>query len=103
MEVFMQSNPYLSYPKKENTVMEAVLPLLNLLAELLKRLLAGLGNPAHRHGLLLPEEVTMMLRISIRTLRRYNEQGILRPLKIGGMRYYLMSDIIESGRGSGSS
>ncbi|GGG72752.1 hypothetical protein GCM10007415_00060 [Parapedobacter pyrenivorans] len=83
--------------------MEAVLPLLNLLAELLKRLLAGLGNPAHRHGLLLPEEVTMMLRISIRTLRRYNEQGILRPLKIGGMRYYLMSDIIESGRGSGSS
>ena len=82
---------------------EAVLPLLNLLAELLKRLLAGLGNPAHRHGLLLPEEVTMMLRISIRTLRRYKEQGILRPLRIGGMRYYLMSDIIESGRGGGSS
>ncbi|MFC7526865.1 helix-turn-helix domain-containing protein [Parapedobacter sp. GCM10030251] len=99
----MQSNPYLSYPKKESTVTEAVLPLLNLLAELLKRLLAGLGNPAHRHGLLLPEEVTMMLRISIRTLRRYNEQGILRPLKIGGMRYYLMSDIIESGRASGIS
>ncbi|WP_188504848.1 helix-turn-helix domain-containing protein [Parapedobacter pyrenivorans] len=93
----MQSNPYLSYPKKENAVVDAVLPLLNLLAELLKRLLAGLGNPAHQHGLLLPEEVTMMLRISIRTLRRYNEQGILRPLKIGGMRYYLMSDIIESG------
>ena len=98
----MQSNPYLSYPKKQNTVTEAVLPLLNLLAELLKRLLAGLGNPAQKHGLLLPEEVTMMLRISIRTLRRYNEQGILRPLKIGGMRYYLMSDIIESGRGAGS-
>jgi len=94
----MENNPYLSYPNQGKGVVEAVLPLLNLLAELLKRLLATLGNPAHRHGLLLPEEVTMMLRISIRTLRRYNEQGILRPLKIGGMRYYLMSDIIESGR-----
>ena len=101
MEVFMQSNPYLSFPKKENTLTEAMLPLLNLLVELLKRLLDGLGNPAHRHGLLLPEEVSTMLRISIRTLRRYNERGILRPLKIGGMRYYLMSDIIDSGR-SGS-
>lgn len=94
----MENNPYLSYPKKENTVMEAVLSLLNLLAELLKRLLAGLGNPAHKHGLLLPEEVIRMLRISERALRRYNEQGVLKPLKIGGMRYYLMSDIIESGK-----
>ncbi len=81
---------------------EAILSLLGLLAELLKQLLVGLGNPAHKHGLLLPEEVTMMLRISIRTLRRYGEQGILQPLKIGGMRYYLMSDIIASGkRGTG--
>ncbi|GGG96580.1 hypothetical protein GCM10007415_34740 [Parapedobacter pyrenivorans] len=94
----MENNPYLSYPGKGKNVMEAIFPLLNLLAELLKRLLAGLGNPAHKHGLLLPEEVTMMLRISIRTLRRYNERGILQPLRIGGMRYYLMSDIIESGR-----
>lgn len=66
--------------------------------ELLKRLLAGLGNPAHKHGLLLPEEVMRMLRISERTLRRYNEQGVLTPLTIGGMRYYLMTDIIESGK-----
>ena len=96
----MAHNPYLVQPNsKGNGLADSLLPILNLLAELLKRLLAGLGNPAHRHGLLLPEEVTMMLRISIRTLRRYNEQGILRPLKIGGMRYYLMSDIIESGRG----
>lgn len=94
----MENNPYLSYPRKGNPVVDALLPLLNLLAELLKQLLAGLGNPAHKHGLLLPEEVTMMLRISIRTLRRYGEQGILRPLKIGGMRYYLMSDIIASGK-----
>ncbi|HWK99715.1 MAG TPA: helix-turn-helix domain-containing protein [Parapedobacter sp.] len=94
----MENNPYLSYPTKENTVMEAVLSLLNLLAELLKRLLAGLGNPAHKHGLLLPEEVIRMLRISERTLRRYNEQGVFTPLKIGGMCYYLISDIIESGK-----
>jgi|SRR5690606_21372539 len=97
----MENNPYLSYPNQRKGIVEAVLPLLNLLAELLKRLLAGLGNPAHRHGLLLPEEVAMMLHISIRTLRRYNEQGILRPLKIGRMRYYLMSDIIHSGRSNG--
>ena len=94
----MENNPYLSYPGRSKDMAEAILPLLNLLAELLKRLLAGLGNPAHKHGLLLPEEVTRMLRISIRTLRRYNERGILHPLCIGGMRYYLMSDIIESGR-----
>ncbi|PPK99499.1 helix-turn-helix domain-containing protein [Parapedobacter indicus] len=94
----MENNPYLSYPNQGKGMVEAVLPLLNLLAELLKRLLAGLGNPAHRHGLLLPEEVTRMLHISERTLRRYNEHGILRPLKIGRMRYYLMSDIINAGR-----
>lgn len=94
----MENNPYLSYPGHNKGTAEAVLSLLNLLAELLKQLLAGLGNPAHKHGLLLPEEVTMMLRISIRTLRRYGEQGILCPLKIGGMRYYLMSDIIASGK-----
>ena len=98
----MENNPYLSYPNHGNGSATAVLALLNLLAELLKRLLAGLGNPAHKHGLLLPEEVTTMLRISIRTLRRYGEQDILRPLKIGGMRYYLMSDIIESGRIGGT-
>ena len=94
----MENNPYLPAPDPGKKLMEALLPLLTLLAELLKQLLAGLGNPAHRHGLLLPEEVTMMLRVSTRTLRRYGELGILRPLKIGGLRYYLMSDIIESGR-----
>lgn len=52
-------------------------------------------------GCLLPEEVIMMLRISIHMLRRYNEQGILRLLRIGGMRYDLMSDIIELGRADG--
>lgn len=79
---------------------KSIITLLQLLAELLKRLLTGMGNPAHRHGLLLPEEVTAMLRISERTLRRYTEQGMLRPLRIGGMKYYLMADIIESGRAS---
>jgi len=98
----MTQNPYLVQPNSKGSgLVDSLLPLLNLLAELLKRLLAGLGNPAHKHGLLLPEEVTMMLRISIRTLRRYNERGVLKPLKIGGMRYYLMSDIIATGR-SGS-
>jgi len=96
----MENNPYLSHPNQSKGL-EAVLPLLNLLAELLKRLLAGLGNPAHRYGLLRPEEVTVMLHISDRTLRRYNEEGILRPLRIGGMRYYLISDIIDSGRNNG--
>jgi len=94
----MKNNPYLSYPDRGNGMTEAVLALLNLIAELLKRLLAGLGNPAHRHGLLLPEEVTRMLCISPRTLRRYNEQGLLRPIKLGGMRYYLINDIIASGK-----
>lgn len=79
-------------------LVNSILSVLQLLAELLKRLLAGLGNPAHQHGLLLPEEVMAMLRISERTLRRYTEQGILRPLRIGGMKYYLMADIIESGK-----
>jgi len=98
----METNPYLPTPNPGKKMTEAILSLLGLLAELLKQLLVGLGNPAHKHGLLLPEEVTMMLRISIRTLRRYGEQGILQPLKIGGMRYYLMSDIIASGkRGTG--
>lgn len=97
----MENNPYLSYPGQKKGIVEAVLPLLNLLAELLKQLLAGLGNPAHRHGLLLPEEVTRMLCVSPRTLRRYTEQGILHPITLGGMRYYLMSDILASGR-SGS-
>lgn len=94
----MESNPYLPAPNAGKKLTDALVPLLSLLAELLKQLIAGLGNPAHRHGLLLPEEVSMMLRVSQRTLRRYNEQGILRPLKIGGLRYYLMSDVIESGR-----
>ncbi|SEK53506.1 helix-turn-helix domain-containing protein [Parapedobacter koreensis] len=98
----METNPYLSAPSSfGGGVANAILPLLNLLAELLKKLLAGLGNPAHRHGLLLPEEVCMMLHISDRTLRRYTEQGVLKSLRIGGMRYYLMDDIIQSGRGSG--
>ncbi|WP_257669188.1 helix-turn-helix domain-containing protein [Parapedobacter tibetensis] len=95
----MEQNTYLAqHHPLGGELANAILPLLNLLVELLKRLLAGLGNPAHRHGLLLPEEVTMMLRISARTLRRYNELGILCPLKIGSMRYYLMSDIIDAGR-----
>ena len=99
----MKSNPYLTPgPAQRAGITDAVVPLLNLLAELLKRLLAGLGNPAHRHGLLLPEEVTTMLCISDRTLRRYSEQGILRPLRIGGMRYYLKDDIIRSGRSNGT-
>ncbi len=99
----MESNPYLTkYPSQGSGLADSLVPLLNLIAELLKRLLAGIGNPAHRHGLLLPEEVTMMLHISDRTLRRYNEEGILRPLRIGGMRYYLMSDIIDSGRNNGA-
>ncbi len=98
----MEQNPYLAkFPSLGGGLANSILPLLNLLAELLKQLLAGLNNPAHRHGLLLPEEVTTMLHISDRTLRRYNEQGTLHPLRIGGMRYYLMADIIESGR-SGS-
>ncbi|MBK1439701.1 helix-turn-helix domain-containing protein [Parapedobacter sp. ISTM3] len=95
----MPRNPYLSAPSSfGGGLANEIVPLLHLLAELLKRLLAGLGNPAHRHGLLLPEEVCMMLRISDRTLRRHTEQGILKPLRIGGMRYYLMDDIIQSGR-----
>lgn len=99
----MESNPYLAkHPSQGSGLADSLIPLLQLLAELLKRLLAGLGNPAHRHGLLLPEEVIKMLRISDRTLRRYNEEGTLRPLRIGGMRYYLMSDIIEAGRGDGA-
>ena len=94
----MKTNPYLSVPDQGKKLADALVPLLSLLAELLKQLLSGLGNPAHRHGLLLPEEVSMMLRVSDRTLRRYAEQGVLRPLKIGGLRYYLMSDIIASGK-----
>lgn len=94
----MENNPYLSYPNHGKGMAEATLALLNLIAELLKQLLAGLGNPAHKHGLLLPEEVTRMLCVSPRTLRRYNERGILHPITLGGMRYYLISDVIESGR-----
>ena len=95
----MEPNVYLSQqPSPGGGLAPAIVPLLNLLIELLKRLLAGLGNPAQRHGLLLPEEVTMMLRISERSLRRYEAQGVLRPLRIGGMRYYLMSDIIAAGK-----
>ncbi|MEC3879129.1 hypothetical protein [Parapedobacter sp. 10938] len=42
----MTINPYPVQPKpKENWLADAPLPLLNQLAELLKRLLAGLGNP----------------------------------------------------------
>lgn len=95
----MENNPYLSYPKKESALAEAVIALLNQIAELLKQLLAGLGNPAHRLGLLRPEEVSTMLCITDRTLRRYNQQGILRPIRIGGMTFYLMDEIIASGRG----
>lgn len=94
----MDDNPYLSPPKGDAGMTGAIMPLLRLLAELLKRLLAGLNNPAHRHGLLRPEEVTTMLCITDRTLRRYSQRGILRPLRIGGMRYYLMQDIIEAGK-----
>jgi len=36
--------------------------------------------------------------ISEGSLRRYDAQGVLRPLRIGGMRYYLMSDIIAAGK-----
>lgn len=100
----MENNPYLTqYPSQGGGLANEILPLLNLLAELLKRLLAGLGNPAQRHGLLRPEEVMMMLGITDRTLRRYNQKGILRPLRIGGMSYYLMADIIEAGRGNSAS
>lgn len=95
----MENNPYLSYPKKESALAEAVVALLNQIAELLKQLLAGLGNPARRHGLLRPEEVMTMLCITDRTLRRYNQQGILRPIRFGGMYFYLMDEIIASGKG----
>jgi len=94
----MENNPYLSYPNKGKGLAEAIVPLLNLLVELIKRLLAGLCNPAQRHGLLYPEEVIEMLRITDRTLRRYDDQGTLCPLRIGGESYYLMADIIEAGR-----
>lgn len=95
----MEENPYVTQQSPlGGGLVKSILPVLQLLAELLRQLLAGLGNPAHRHGLLLPEEVTTMLRISERTLRRYTEQGMLRPLRIGGMKYYLMADIIKSGR-----
>lgn len=96
----MENNPYLNqYPSQGGGLAAAIIPLLNLLAELLRRLLAGLGNPAHRYGLLRPEEVTMMLRITDRTLRRYNQQGVLKPIRLGRLSYYLMDDIIASGRG----
>ncbi|MFB2121125.1 helix-turn-helix domain-containing protein [Parapedobacter sp. 2B3] len=99
----MENNAYLSYPHKGKGIADVIVPLLDLLVELLKRLLAGLGNPAQRHGLLYPEEVMEMLRITDRTLRRYNDQGTLCPLRIGGKSYYLMADIIEAGRGGSPS
>jgi len=96
----MEFNPYLAKRSSSGSELDnSLLAVLQLLVELLKQLLAGIGNPAHRHGLLLPEEVMVMLRISDRTLRRYNEEGTLCPLRIGGMRYYLMSDIIHAGQG----
>ncbi|MFC3198237.1 helix-turn-helix domain-containing protein [Parapedobacter deserti] len=99
----MEQNPYLTMQASPGgELAKSILPLLNLLAELLRRLLDGLGNPARRHGLLTPEDVTAMLRISDRTLRRYSQQGILHPIRIGGMNFYLMDDIIESGRSDGS-
>lgn len=99
----MEQNQFLAQPfPRGGELAKSIVALLQLLAELLKRLLTGMGNPAHRHGMLLPEEVTRMLRISDRTLRRYTEQGVLRPLRIGGMKYYLMADIIESGRMGGN-
>ena len=95
----MENNPYLSYPKKESATVEAIFALLKQIAALLKRLLENLDNPAVRHGLLRPEEVTTMLCVTDRTLRRYNQQGILRPIRFGGMNFYLMDDIIASGKG----
>jgi len=96
----MEQNPYLAkHASPGGELAKSILPLLNLLADLLRRLLDSLGNPAHRHGLLSPEQVIIMLGISDRTLRRYDEQGTLRPLRLGGMRYYLIDDIIDSGRG----
>ncbi len=97
----MESNPYLGMGGGPNR-QDAILQVLKLIAELLGGILGCLSNPAQRHGLLRPEEVSRMLGVTDRTLRRYAEKGELCPIRIGSMRYYRMRDILDRGSGDGS-
>lgn len=93
----MQTNPYFGHPGHGHGRQDAIVKVLLLIADLLRQIVAAMGNPVHRHGLLRPEEVERMLGVTDRTLRRYAKDGVLCPIRIGSMRYYRMRDILRGG------